>query len=68
MALTPAGLAAAIKAEQGASQDEAIQDAANLKLATAIINYLKDNAQVSVTVTTSGGPTNQAGSGTGTIS
>jgi molybdopterin biosynthesis enzyme MoaB len=60
MTLTAAGLAAAMKAEQGASQDETIQDEANLKVATAIINYLVANTVVSVIVT--------GGTGTGTIS
>jgi hypothetical protein len=66
MALTAAGLAAALTSEQGASQDAAIQDAANLDLATAIINYLKANTVVSVNVAVD--PGSHIGTGTGTIS
>lgn len=68
MPLSAAGLAAAITAEQGPAQDTSIQDAENLKLATAIVTYLTANALVSVTVATTGGPASQTGSGTGTIS
>lgn len=66
MTLTAAGLAAAMKSEQGASQDETIQDDANLKIATAIINYLVANTVVAVTVAVD--PGTHAGTGTGTIS
>ncbi len=76
MALSPAGLAAAIKAEQGPAEDEAIQDAYNLKLATAIVDYITANAVVTVDpgipVTTAGPPTSHTGAttapGSGTIS
>jgi len=71
MALSAAGLAAAITAEQGAPASPegiAIQNDANLKLATAIVNYIVANATVvvaSVTGVTAGGAA--SGPGTGTI-
>lgn len=76
MALSASGLAAAITAAQGAAEDPAIQDEANLKLATAIVNYITANAEVTVqpgiAVATTGGPAAQTGAttspGTGTIS
>jgi len=68
LTITAAGLAAAITAEQGPAQDTDIQDAENLKLATAIINYLVANTVVSVNVSTTGTAAAQTGSGTGTIS
>jgi hypothetical protein len=46
MAMTAAGLAAAITAAQGVAPDSAIQNAANLALATGIVTYLKTNAEV----------------------
>ena len=49
MTLTAAGLAAAITAQQGAAQDTTIQYAANLALATAIINYITTNGVVTGT-------------------
>lgn len=64
MALTAAGLKAAIVAQLGSADDAAKRDAFALALATAIINYLTANALV--TVTTTGSATTQ--SGTGTIS
>jgi len=65
MAITPAGLAAAITAEQGAATNTTIQDEENLKLATAIVNYLIANAQVTVaTPGVSPGAAVAAGSGT----
>lgn len=71
MALDAAGLAAEISAQQGAApsaEGVAIQEAANLALATAIVNYFKANAQVVVTsvsgVTPGGGA---SGPGTGTL-
>jgi len=72
MAMTAAGLAAAITAEQGPATDTTIQNDANLKLATAIINYITANAEVNpgIPVSTTGGPTAQSGATTapGTIS
>ncbi len=59
-------LSAALASEQGVSQDTTIQDAANLDLATAIINYLKANTVVSVNVAVD--PGTHIGTGTGTIS
>jgi hypothetical protein len=66
MPITPAGLAAAITAEQGAAANPTIQNDANMKLATAIINYLVANTVVTATIEpgtiiTTGSPTTQAG-------
>lgn len=66
MALTAAGLAAALTTQQGTSQDPALQNDANLDLATAIINYLKANTVVSVNVAVD--PGTHIGTGTGAIS
>lgn len=68
MTLSAAGLATAITNAQGPAQNTAIQNAENLKLATAIISYLVSNTVVSVTVATTGTATAQTGTGTGTIS
>lgn len=66
MSLDPSALASAISAEQGPAEDPAIQDAANMKLATAIVNYFVANAQISCTIppaaiNTAGGPAAQVG-------
>lgn len=78
MPMTPAAMAAAITAAQGPAEDPSIQDAANLKLATGIINHIEAAALVSVTtamttgsVTTgpgAGGVVTGPATGTGTIS
>lgn len=76
MAMTAAGLAASITSAQGPAEDTAKQDAANLAIATGIINYITANAVVTVpagvAVATTGGPAAQTGAttapGTGTIS
>lgn len=66
MAMTAAGLAAAITAAQGPAEDTAKQDAANLALATGIVNFLLASAQVApgIPVATAGGPTAQTGATT----
>lgn len=48
MAFTKEGMAAAIKAAQGNSQDQTIQDDALLKMCEGIVNYIKTNMQVTV--------------------
>lgn len=62
MTMTAAGLQAAIVGQLGSADDSAKRDAFALALATAIINYLKSNALVSVTTT--GSATAQSGTGT----
>lgn len=78
MSLSASGLANAITAEQGTAEDAAKQTDANLKLATAIVNYLIANGVINSTIppsaiNTAGGPAAQVGppspvSITGTIS
>lgn len=50
MSMSAAGLAAAITSAQGPAENTAIQQAANLALATGIINYLISSAVVTVTI------------------
>lgn len=70
MALSAAGLAAAITSAQGVATGSpasaTIQSAANMALATAIVDYLIANTVVSATIppsaiATAGGPTSQVG-------
>lgn len=62
MALSAAGLKAAIIAQLGSADDSAKRDAFALALATAIVNYLVANAVVSVVTT--GSAATQSGTGT----
>lgn len=66
MALDAAGLAAAITSEQGPAGNTGIQDDANLKMATAIVNYFKAHAEIACTIppasiNTAGSPAAQVG-------
>ena len=62
MAMTPAGLAAALQAQFGAATDAAIQSDVLLKFATAIVEYIQTNGTVAVTGVTVG-----TGAAAGTI-
>lgn len=78
MALTGAGLFAAMKAKLPVAQDLAMQEAALKPMCEAIIEYIVANAQVTTSVTVSAGillavdpithlgATTGTGSGTGT--
>lgn len=76
MAMTGDGLFNAVKAALGVAQDAALQEAALKPICQAIVDYIKSNGAVSVTVTVPGtglvapnGPVtgSASGSGTGTI-
>ncbi len=76
MAMTIAGMKAAIITQLGAVADSAVQDAFATAIATAVVNYIKSNGAVSVatgiTVATTGTAAAQSGTttslGSGTIS
>lgn len=64
MSFTAAGMAAAITQAQGPAEDTAKQDDANLKIATGVVQYIKDNLQFLIpsgAIATTGGPTAQVG-------
>lgn len=73
MAMTPAGLSAAIVAQLGPATDTASQKAFADAIATAVVSYIQTNAVVSVSVAVPAtgiiapnGPCTGAASGTGT--
>lgn len=64
MSFTASGMAAAITTAQGPAQDTTIQDDANLKIATGVVNYIKTNLQFLIpsgAIDTVGGPAAQVG-------
>lgn len=66
MGLSASDGAAAITAAQGAATNPAIQNAANLAIATGIANWLNNHLSISSTIpatsiNTSGGPAAQVG-------
>lgn len=75
MAMTGAGLFAAVKTKLGTAQDSAIQEAALLPICEAVIEYIAANAVVTVAsgiaVATTGTAAAQTGAttapGTGTV-
>lgn len=64
MSFTAQGMADAITAAQGPAEVPAMQSAANLKMATGIVNYIESNLQFIIpsgAIVTTGSPATQTG-------